>query len=128
MQEDFNPEEGIKYLFYFDANNVYGWAMSQYLPCGGFQFVENPFFCPLWMSKENLDIHNISAESDIRYIFEVDLDYPNFLQDDHKDLAFCAEHMKPPVSKQVKLMTTLHYKEKYVIHYRALQQAFKNGL
>ena len=119
MQEDFNPEESIKYLSYFDANNLYGWAMSQYLPFEGFKFVENP---------ENLDIHNISDESDIGYIFEVDLDYPDSLHDDHKDLPFCPQHMKPPGSRQVKLMTTLHHKKNYVIHYRALKQALKNGL
>ena len=68
MQEDFNPEESIKYLSYFDANNLYGRAMSQYPPYGGFKFVKNP---------ENLDIHNISNESDIGYIFEVNLDYLN---------------------------------------------------
>ena len=32
----------ISFIMYFDANNLYGWAMAQYLPYGGFE----------WMSKE----------------------------------------------------------------------------
>ena len=33
-----------KYLTYLDANNLYGWAMSQDLPTGGFR----------WMTKSEL--------------------------------------------------------------------------
>ena len=32
----FNPGEISKYIQYLDANNLYGWAMSQSLPVGGF--------------------------------------------------------------------------------------------
>ena len=28
-----------KYIMYLDANNLYGWAMSQYLPTGGFRWM-----------------------------------------------------------------------------------------
>jgi hypothetical protein len=55
------------------------------------------------------------------YILEVDLEYPETLHDSHKDLPFCAEHMAPPGSKNSKLMTTLHDKTRYVLHYRALK-------
>ena len=43
MGDKFNPNEGITYLQYLDANNLYGWAMSQPLPNGGFKWVDvNP--------------------------------------------------------------------------------------
>ena len=39
MGSDFNPNLPTKYLQYLDANNLYGWAMSQTLPTGGFKWV-----------------------------------------------------------------------------------------
>ena len=40
---DFNPEEENSYLMYLDANNLYGWAMSQSLPFGDFKWLEFDF-------------------------------------------------------------------------------------
>ena len=37
MGDKFNPNEDTTYLQYLDANNLYGWAMSQLLPTGGFK-------------------------------------------------------------------------------------------
>ena len=37
MGSNFNPDLPTKYLQYLDANNLYGWAMSQPLPTGGFR-------------------------------------------------------------------------------------------
>ena len=49
MGDKFNPNEDTTYLQYLDANNLYGWAMSQPLPTGGFKWVDvNPneiFMC-----------------------------------------------------------------------------------
>jgi len=33
----FNLEEESKFIQYLDANNLYGWAMSQPLPVGNFK-------------------------------------------------------------------------------------------
>ena len=38
---DFNPEQEISYIPYLDANNLYGWAMSQPLPVGKFAWMQN---------------------------------------------------------------------------------------
>ena len=58
-----------KYIMYLDANNLYGWAMSQYLPTGGFR----------WMTQKqinNINLANYKEDSKTGIILEVDLDYP----------------------------------------------------
>ena len=37
MGNEFNPKEESIFLQYLDTNNLYGWAMSQLLPTGGFK-------------------------------------------------------------------------------------------
>ena len=40
MGTEYNPSKPTRYLQYLDANNLYGWAMSQPLPTGGFRWVD----------------------------------------------------------------------------------------
>ena len=40
MGSEYDPSKPTKYLQYLDANNLYGWAMSQPLPTGEFLWVE----------------------------------------------------------------------------------------
>ena len=37
----YDPEKPSSHILYLDANNLYGWAMSQYLPSGGFRWEED---------------------------------------------------------------------------------------
>ena len=59
------------YLMYLDANNLYGWAMSQKPPVNGFK----------WLKKSSkFDEHfikNYDENSDKGYFLEVDVEYPN---------------------------------------------------
>ena len=55
---------------YLDANNLYGWGMSQTLPVDGFKWVED-----LFHFKEGF-IENYDQNSDKGYILEVDVEYP----------------------------------------------------
>lgn len=92
--------------------------MSQYMPYGGFQWVE-----------PTLDgLSELTDVSDIGRVYEVDILYPEHLHDIHNDLPFLPENGIPPGSKIKKLMATLQPKKKYIIHYRNLQQAIRNGL
>lgn len=119
----YDSSKSSTYLIYVDANNQYGWAMSQPLPYGGFRWLESD-------EIKKLDVTKISDNSSEGYFLEVDLEYPFELHDLHNDLPFCSEHLVPPslLSKEKKLLTTLFDKKKYVIHYRALKQCIEHGL
>ena len=110
---DYTKGEEEKYLIYYDGNNLNGWAMIQTLPTGNFWWVKN---------VEKHDFFLIPDDCTFGYILEVDLQYPEDIHDAHKNLPLCAEHVAVPDSKQRKLMTTLHHKQRY-INYRALSQA-----
>ncbi|XP_051170478.1 uncharacterized protein LOC127287531 [Leptopilina boulardi] len=117
--KEHNVNEETSYIVYLDANNLYGWAMVQSLPYGDFKWV---------LEFDNNFNFNVVDDATIGYILEVDLDYPTELHNMHNDFPFCPEHLKPPGSKQEKLLTTLQPKRKYILHYRALKQALANGL
>lgn len=119
--EDYDPNKPSEYLMYLDANNLYGWAMSEHLPSGEFEWVSNELL-------EVLDVNKISDTSPIGYFLEVDLEYPQSIHDFHNDLPFCAENKAVGDSKYRKLIADLTPKRKYQIHYRVLKQCLKNGL
>ena len=39
--KDFDENKESAYIQYFDANNLYGWSVSQPLPVSGFKWVKN---------------------------------------------------------------------------------------
>ena len=106
------------YIQYLDANNLYGWAMSQKLPVNGFKWVNNEI-------NEEF-IKNYDEDSDKGYIIEVDVKYPRKLRDLHSDSPFLPKRMK--IDKCKKLVCNLRNKKKYVVHIRSLKQALNHGL
>lgn len=115
--EGFDENKPISYLAYFDANNLYGWAMSQYLPEGGFE----------WVCPDNINFQ-VSDFSEYGYILEVDLEYPKDIHNLHSDLPLCPENICTENCKEVRLIPNLNNKTKYKIHYRNLKQCLKMGL
>ena len=76
-----------KYIMYLDVNNLYGWAMSQYLPTGSFE----------WLSPkqiENINLNKYTENSNKGMILEVDLEYPQELHDLHNDYPLGPEKVK----------------------------------
>ena len=86
--KNYNKDIILTYLMYLDANNLYGWAVSQKLPINCFKWVEN-------LSRSNeIFIKNYNENSEIGYFFEVDIDYVKELFNLHKDLPFLPERKK----------------------------------
>ncbi|XP_028416044.1 uncharacterized protein LOC114539626 [Dendronephthya gigantea] len=84
---DYDPEKETSYVMYLDANNLYGWAMSQPLPTGEFD----------WLTDQEiaeLDITDVADDDEKGYILEVDLHYPSDLHDLHNDYPLAPEKMK----------------------------------
>ena len=71
------------YLQYLDANNLYGWAMSQPLPTGEFN----------WVSIDPSEVGEL-VRRDKGYLLEADVSYRKELHDLHNDLPFMCERMK----------------------------------
>ena len=130
--KEYDEKVPSKYIMYLDANNLYGWAMSQYLPTGNFK----------WMTDKkisNINLGKYKADSKKGLILEVDLEYPQELHDMHNDYPVCpekvkvsndmlsgyckkiAEKYKISIGLVSKLIPMLRDKKEYVLHYRNLQ-------
>jgi len=138
--KEFNQSEPSSYLMYLDANNLYGWAMSQYLPHSDFAHVENlDQFTPEF-------IQSLADNGDVGYVLEVDLEYPSTLHDLHNFYPVAPENvmiqkdMLSDYSTKVlttqdlkftpckKLTPNLKNKTNYVLHYRNLKLYLQLGL
>ena len=116
MGDRFDPKSESSYLQYLDANNLYGWAMSQPLPTGGFK----------WVDANPNEISELATRTDKGYLLEVDVSYPKELHNPHNDLPFMCERME--INGVEKLVPNLRDKKNYVIHIQALNQALQHGL
>ena len=98
---NYDKNEESSYIQYLDANNLYGWAMSQKLPVNGFKWVNDEINAEF--------IKNYDENSDKGYILEVDVKYPRRLHDLHSDLPFLPKIMK--IDKCEKLVCNLRNKK-----------------
>ena len=111
-------------------NNLYGWAMSEYLPYGEFKWLKN---------VDEIDVMSIDEKSNTEYFLEVDLEYHDKLYELHNDYPLAPEKFaasdnmlskyckkiagryKIEVGDVKKIIPNLGNKTKYVLHYRNLQ-------
>ena len=116
--KDFDESKPSTFIQYFDANNLYGWAMSQKLPTEGFK----------WIDVDKSKVLKLLGKTDTNnfYIFEVDLDYPESLWDSHNDYPLASEKVK--IDEIDKLICSFHPKKHYVLHYGNLKQYLQEGM
>ena len=82
--KSYNKNIESSYLEYLDANNLYGWGMSEKLLVNGFKQIKK-------LLKFNERIKSYDENSNKGYILEIDFEYPENI---HGDLPFLAERKK----------------------------------
>ena len=75
-----------KQILYIDANNLYGWAMSQYLPTGEFEKLHFPEEYEI--EKRVEDIMQSPDNNPFGFFIECDLLYPAELKEKTKNFFF----------------------------------------
>ena len=119
-QEDYDPTKPSKCISCLDMNNLYGWAMSGYLPYGGFKWLKN---------VDNFDVNSVSEKSPIGYILNVDLKYSDELHVLHNDYPLAPEKLDEiKVGNVEKLIPNLGNKTNYVVHYKNIQLFLSLGM
>ena len=121
------------YILYLDANNLYGYGMSCYLPQKNFKWNTD-----IWTTK---DILELDDKGKIGYLFSVDIYYPDHLHDLHNNYPLAPENktikkdklsewqqIDYKESKIEKLVTSFEDKKDYVVNYRLLKLYIQLGL
>ena len=116
MGDRLNPKSESIYLQYLNVNNLYGWAMSQPLPTGGFK----------WTDVNPNEISELATRTDKGYVLEVDVSYPKEWHNSHNDLPFMCERIE--INGVEKLVPNLRDKKSYIIHIQAMNQTLQHGL
>ena len=116
--KDFDKTKPSTFIQYLDANNLYGWAMTQKLPTHGFK----------WIDVDIPSVLKLLEKKDTNqgFIFEVDLEYPSSLWKTHNDYPLAPERIK--IEKVDKLICSFLPKKNYVLHYKNLKQYLQEGM
>ena len=130
--KDYDPKKPSKFINYLDMNNLYGWAMSEYLPYERFKCLKT--------------LMSTGKRRKTGFVLEVDLEYPEKLHASHNDYPLApkklavsyeilSDYWKKIANKygkkvgDVKKITpNLGDKTNYVLHYRDLQLYLSLGM
>ena len=73
--KSYDPKQESKHIIYLDANNLYGYAMSKFLPTSGFK----------WIDPKKFHLNKYTSNSLKGCVLEVDLEYTKELWELHND-------------------------------------------
>jgi hypothetical protein len=85
IPKTFDKNKPRKYLMYLDANNLYGYAMSQPLPTGFMRFLDDE-------EIQNFNMTDVPKDAEKGYVLQVNLEYPPHLHDAHNDYPLARTH------------------------------------
>ena len=108
---EFDPTMKFKFILYLDVNGIYSWAMSKSLSTSGFE----------WMTDDEIDDWKHRS-----CILDVDLEYPEDLQNLHNDYPLAPERVE--IGNVEKLITNLINKTNYGVHYENIKLYESLGL
>ena len=129
--KNYNKNIESSYIQYLDANNLYGWAMSQKLPANNFKCagdtlkINEDFIKNYCENSRKGYIQRIRIRIFSIYILAVDVKYPKELRDLHSDLPFLQKKMK--IDKCKKLVCDLHNK-KICSTYKVIKTSIKSWI
>ena len=69
--KNYDKNKESSFIQYLDANNLYGWAMSQKLPVNGFKWIKKV------TGIDEKVIRNYNEDNDKGYILEGNVKYPS---------------------------------------------------
>ena len=125
----YDPKQESKLIIHLEANNLYGYATSKFLPTNGFK----------WIDPKEFDSNKYSSNSAKGCVLEVDLEYPKELCELHNDYPLAPDKIEIkkemlskdqlkivdlyniPIDTVKKLVPNFFDKEKYVLHYQNFQ-------
>ena len=118
--KDYDKKKKSSYIQYLHANNLYGKAMTEKFQVRGFRWMND-------ISKIDEDfVKDYNKNNNKGSILDVDIDYPNKLNNLHSDLPFLPERMI--INNTKKLFCNLNDKKNYIVHINVLKQALDHGL
>ena len=149
IKENFEEDKPETFIVYLDANNLYGWAMSQNLPYKDFR----------WLSSSMINALNGGGEDYLKKLFadlraktegcffEVKLVYPKELHDKHNlyplaperrcikesEVSYFTRHLHDKLhvkmnTKTPLLLQTLEDKDHYFIYWKNLELYLSLGM
>lgn len=139
--KQYDQTKPISDIVYMDANSLYGWAMTQFLPYGGHHFYDGGKDT----EKRKDEIMLWSDENETGAFLEVDFYFPDDVHDKLEDYPPCPENMEITYDmlkgynkeicerecgknyKAKKLTPHLGEHKKYVCDYRLLKKAVALG-
>ncbi|XP_064472389.1 uncharacterized protein LOC135386401 [Ornithodoros turicata] len=126
--DDYDPQQEKKLIQYLDVNSLYAYAMTFHLPTGGFKWVDPS-------SLGDIDFLKIPHDSEVGYVYVVDLSNPEELHALMRNFPLAPEHRTvdegelSPYQRNLKealalnapprrkLLLICYDKESYVVHY-----------
>ena len=132
--KSYDPKQESKHI-YLDANNLYGYALSNFCPTSGFK----------WIDPKEFDLNKYTSNSSKGCVLQVDLEYSNELRELHNDYPSAPDKIEItgemlfdyqlrivdpyniPMGNVKKLMPNFFDKGEYVIHYENFQLYLRSG-